>query len=69
MEGVGSYEGYELLSTDMNVTVSGVGGAKVRASGTLTATLNGVGSIRYKGDPENKNFNTNGIGSIKKSKD
>ncbi len=68
VEGVGSFEAYELMCTNMNVTVSGVGGAKVYASNTLTATLNGVGSIRYKGDPETKNFNTNGLGNIKRAK-
>lgn len=69
VEGVGGFDGYELICSNMDVTVSGVGGAKVFASEKLTATLNGVGSIGYKGDPETKNLNTNGIGSIKKSKD
>lgn len=66
VEGVG---GYELLCSNMDVTVSGIGSAKVYASKVLTATLNGVGSIKYKGDPETKNFDTNGIGSIKKVTD
>ncbi len=69
VEGVGGFDGYELVTANMNVTVSGVGGAKVNATKTLTATLNGVGSIRYKGDPGTKNFNTNGVGAIKKAKD
>ena len=51
----------------MNVTVSGVGGAKVNATDILTATLNGVGSIKYDGDPGTTNLNTNGIGVIKKA--
>ena len=68
VEGVGSFEGYELVTTVMDVTVSGVGAAYVFSTNKLTATLNGVGSIKYKGDPEFKNINTNGIGSIKKSK-
>ncbi len=69
VEGVGGFDGYELKCTDMNVTVSGVGGAKVYASEKLTATLNGVGSIKYKGNPKTKNLNTNGIGNIKKVDD
>ena len=69
VEGVGGFDGYELKCSNMDVTVSGVGGAKVFASEILTATLNGVGSIKYKGNPETKNLNTNGIGSIKKSED
>lgn len=65
VEGVGGFDGYELRCENMNVTVSGVGGAKVYASDKLTATLNGVGSIKYKGNPKTKNLNTNGIGNIK----
>jgi hypothetical protein len=68
VDGVGGFDGYEMITNNMNVTVSGVGGAKVNATKTLTATINGVGSIRYKGDPEKKNFNTNGLGAIKKAK-
>jgi hypothetical protein len=69
VEGVGSFEGYNFITTDMDVTVSGVGGATVFTTNRLTATINGVGSIKYKGDPEVKNLDTNGLGSIKKSKD
>jgi len=69
VEGVGGFNGFDLLCTDMDVTVSGVGSAKVHATESLTATLNGVGSIKYKGNPENKDFDTNGIGSIKREKD
>ncbi len=69
VEGVGGFSGYNLITKDMDVTVSGVGGAQVHATGRLTATLNGVGSIRYKGDPDSKNFDTNGLGNIKKVKD
>ncbi len=69
VEGVGNFEGYDFTTVVTKVTVSGVGGAQVYAAKTLTATINGVGSIRYKGDPKNKNFNSNGLGSIKKAKD
>jgi putative autotransporter adhesin-like protein len=69
VEGVGGFEGYNFVTMDMDVTVSGVGSAKVNATHKLTATINGVGSIKYKGDPTSKNFNTNGIGTIKKVTD
>lgn len=67
--GVGGFEGYELKCENMNVTVSGVGGAKVFATDILTATLNGVGSIKFKGNPKTKNLNTNGVGNIKNVSD
>ena len=69
VEGVGGFDGFDLVCTDMDVTVSGVGGAKVHATKNLKAQLNGVGSIKYKGNPENKDFDTNGIGAIRKEKD
>ncbi|MCB2209120.1 MAG: DUF2807 domain-containing protein [Bacteroidetes bacterium] len=69
VDGVGGFDGYDFITKNMDVTVSGVGGAKVHATKKLTATLNGVGSIRYKGNPETKNLNTNGVGAIKEAKD
>ena len=69
VEGVGGFDGYEFITSNMDVTVSGVGGAKVHATDRLTATLNGVGSVKYKGEPETKNLNVYGVGNIKKAKD
>lgn len=69
VEGVGSFEGYELVTFDMDITVSGVGAAKVYATDKLIATINGVGSIRYLGDPNTKSLNSNGLGSIKQKSD
>jgi len=65
VEGVGGFHGSKLKTQDTDVTVSGVGSAMVNASRNLTATINGVGSIRYTGNPGNKNFNSNGLGSIR----
>ena len=69
VEGVGNFEGYDLITTDTEIKVSGVGGATVHATNELTATINGVGSIRYKGDPKTKNLKTNGLGNIKRFQD
>ncbi len=68
VEGVGSYDGFDFISSKSEVTVSGVGSAEVYASNSITATINGVGSIRYKGDPENKDLESNGLGSIRRAK-
>ncbi|HJN04977.1 MAG TPA: DUF2807 domain-containing protein [Bacteroidales bacterium] len=69
VEGVGTFEGYGFVTTDMDITVSGVGAAKVYTTGNLMATLNGVGSIKYMDDPKTKNLDTNGLGSIKQKND
>ncbi len=68
VEGVGGFEGYGFESIDCDVTVSGVGGAEVFATSKLTAVINGVGSIRYKGDPVKKDLQSNGLGSIKEAR-
>jgi len=69
VEGIGGFSGYDLIASSMDITVSGVGGAKVYATDILSATLNGVGSIKFKGDPKTKNISLNGLGSIKKYQD
>jgi hypothetical protein len=65
VEGVGAFNAYDFITENTTVTVSGVGGAQVNATKILYATINGIGSIRYKSEPDTKKFNTNGIGSIK----
>lgn len=69
VEGVGNFDGYEFITADTEIKVSGIGGATVHATDRLKATINGVGSIRFKGDPKTKNLKTNGLGNIKRFQD
>ena len=48
------------------MTNNGVGGVYVRASGTLSASVNGVGEIRYTGNPTHVDSQVNGVGRISK---
>jgi hypothetical protein len=64
ISGAGGYQGFDLRSEDCNVTLSGVGGAKVNASNKLTATITGLGGIVYKGDPEVIERRITGMGKI-----
>lgn len=66
VNGVGTINSEKLISENTSITVKGVGHAEVNATKTLNATINGVGSIKYSGNPKNKNFNKNGLGTIKK---
>lgn len=68
LDGVGSYEGEQLAAQNADVTVSGVGSAKVRASQTLHAKIEGVGSISYYGSPQVQQ-ETDGLGSIHRAGD
>jgi Putative auto-transporter adhesin, head GIN domain len=65
LQGTGKYNGFELASREVEVSVQGVGGADVNAYESLKAVLQGVGSIKYKGNPKHKEFRSEGIGNIK----
>ncbi len=49
LSGAGSINGFDLLSENANVEVSGVGNIKVHASVKLKATVSGAGDITYRG--------------------
>jgi hypothetical protein len=64
--GVGSIDTRELHAETATVNVGGVGSVKVWASSRLDASLGGVGSLTYYGDPKTVNTNGGGLGSISK---
>ena len=66
--GVGSIDTRELHADSATVNVGGVGSVKVWASNRLDASLGGVGSLTYYGDPKTVNTNGGGLGSISKGK-
>ena len=66
--GVGSIDTRELHAETATVNVGGVGSVKVWASNELDASLGGVGSLTYYGDPKTVNTNGGGLGSISKGK-
>lgn len=65
ISGVGHAMCGNLESENTNVRVSGVGDAHVFASVHLIATVSGTGSIYYRGNPQNPEIHTSGVGSIK----
>ena len=65
VRGVGNAKASTLVSEETFVTLSGVGYAEVFAHKKLKAVLNGIGTIKYAGDPSHKSFDINGIGSVK----
>jgi len=60
LTGVGTYEAEGLDCVDAEMTLSGLGSATLRASGTLDVTISGSGSLGYYGDPV---LTVNGTGS------
>jgi hypothetical protein len=65
VSGVGEYEGAGLASVDAVVTVSSIGSATVRVSGTLDVTISGAGTVYYIGNPVITS-NITGGGSLQK---
>ena len=66
LSGAGGLEAYGLESKFSNIKVSGIGSAKVFVTNELTAKLEGLGGIKYIGDPEVIDSEINGIGVIEK---
>lgn len=64
LRGVGNFEAFELESQSCEVTVSGMGGAEVNVKENLNARVNGVGSIKYRGNPHTVDDKVSGIGTI-----
>jgi hypothetical protein len=53
-----------LIATDAELTVNGAGKIAAQVTGTLEAEVNGVGNIRYSGNPAHVTTSINGVGSI-----
>jgi hypothetical protein len=65
ISGVGHAYCGDLQSENTTVNVSGVGDAHVFASVHLKATVSGTGSVYYRGNPQNPEIHTSGVGSVK----
>lgn len=65
ISGVGHADCGNLQSENTTVDVSGVGDAHVFASVHLKASVSGTGSVYYRGNPQNPEIRTSGVGSVK----
>jgi hypothetical protein len=66
-EGAGSIDATELVAHAVDVHIEGAGKAKVNATESLKATIEGAGVITYSGEPKTVEKNVEGIGRIKKA--
>lgn len=62
--GVGSIKAENLQAKSVKADVSGVGGISCYASESIDARVSGVGSLKYGGHPNQKNFSRSGVGNI-----
>lgn len=63
-KGVGMVDAKALLAEEADISLEGVGAAKVYASEKLRAELQGIGSLNYYGNPRSVKKNVGGIGSV-----
>jgi len=66
LNGAGLVDARELRAERVTVVNNGAGMVSVRASDSLDATVNGVGTVDYYGDPKTVNPKVNGVGKITK---
>ncbi len=64
LSGAGNINAKNLKAKDVRVTVSGAASADVFAKESLDASVSGVGSIDYYGNPAQTKTNVSGVGSI-----
>ena len=64
IKGAGHVSASELKTKDVSFTVAGFGTGSVYATETLNAKIEGVGKLRYKGDPKVNQY-IDGLGSVK----
>jgi hypothetical protein len=64
MSGAGSLDAKNLRTRETKVNISGASSADVYATEYLDASVSGVGSIEYYGNPEKVRTDVSGIGSI-----
>jgi hypothetical protein len=64
IQGVGDVHSFDFEAARCTVVLSGTGSAEVKATQSLDATVSGVGSIVYDGNPHELNQHVSGVGTI-----
>lgn len=64
-KGVGNVSAQNLTARETKVVSKGIGNVTCHASEALTLDVDGVGNVRYYGDPKTKDFSKDGVGKIK----
>lgn len=65
-DGVGNINAYDLVTPDLTANLNGVGSIDCHVTERFTCAANGVGSIRYRGDPKHTNIRRGGIGKVRR---
>jgi len=68
MSGATDFDAYDFEAQSFKIDISGTGNAKIHVSKKLIASISGIGTIKYKGNPEVVQKDSNFLGSIQKVK-
>lgn len=68
-DGAANIKGEDLICQQLTIETDGAANAKVQSVQTLNAKADGASAIRFKGDPQNRNFSIDGLASIKGAKE
>ena len=63
-QGVGEVNARNLVAQDADVSFEGIGSVEVHAKNRLNASVQGMGSLTYYGNPRQLNKVVAGIGSV-----
>lgn len=66
-EGAGNIDAYDLIAPEVDVHIEGAGKAKVHATESLKAHVEGAGTITYRGNPKNVEKDIEGVGRVAKA--
>ncbi|MCU0449287.1 MAG: DUF2807 domain-containing protein [Bernardetiaceae bacterium] len=69
LSGVGNYRGYRLASDTAEVHMNGIGSLEVNVAHHLQADAQGIGSVRYRGNPGQVKIRSTLLGTIKPAQD
>ena len=65
ISGAGEVKGYGMTVGDAAIKMSGAGSAELNVTGILDVSINGTGSVTYKGSPAEVRQNIEGLGSVR----
>jgi len=67
LSGAGKLEAFDLESQECEISVGGLGGAEIFVTDKLDARIEGIGGIKYAGEPSDIKTEINGLGKIKQA--
>jgi hypothetical protein len=67
ISGAGSLKAGELTTQNLDININGAGSARVNAIASINGQVNGAGSIKYVTEPERKNVEIRGAGTVSRA--